>query len=173
MIVTFTFDMSLQVSSDVFEFKLLQLLDRFGTLSNAEAAKHAVALFKNHAKSDEHRSLALSVISISIPQQLIASSMEKNHASIISRPSTSTYIFYAFFVEAGGSELLARWLVDTVSEENIFLSKYISDTLKEAIDGLKGLSIKANSSSLQAQLTKVKRYVQEASQKKSVCIMER
>ena len=145
-------------------------MDRFGTISNTEAAKHAVVLFKNYATLYEHRSLALSVLSLSIPQQAgeNQANLEKKTIPVTTRPSTSSYIFHAFFVDASGSELLSKWLIAAIVDENFGLGKYIAEVLKGAIEGFKGLSIKTNSTSEQAQLTKVKTLVQEAVQKENL-----
>ena len=64
--------------------------------------------------------------------------------------------------------MLSKWLIAAIVDESFGLGKYIADVLKGAIEGFKGLSIKTNSTSEQAQLTKVKTLVKEAVQKENL-----
>jgi len=85
-----------EVSADVFELKLMELVDRTGSLSNREAARHAARLFSDAAgSSKERKSLALAVLGLTLPRT------RDDRSKVL--------IFNTFLADGHGAELLAAW----------------------------------------------------------------
>lgn len=132
------------VISDVFELKLLELVDKRGYLSNTQTAKQAVKLCSGLARTAQHRSLVLALLSLSLPRQDRGKSAQD-------------YVFSAFFVESGGLELLGGWLLAAATENKLSLSIYIANTLQKVINALKLLSNSSHTiHEVRAQLSKIK-----------------
>lgn len=79
---------------------MLDLVDRSGGLSNSEAARHAAKLFQAGAQSKERKSLAIAVISLSLPRS--------------KDDRLKTLILNSFLIDGHGAELLASWLTKDV-----------------------------------------------------------